>query len=371
MLRIARRRRSELNMPGNERWHVDLVLRAWAPQPGSIDVTQLRQLGGSGFSVAPLVLGGNVFGWTADRNASFAVLDRFVDAGGTMVDTADTYSVYVPGHVGGESESIIGEWAHARKSGYRVQLATKVGMRMPDGAGLGREWIVAEVEASLRRLRRDWIDLYYAHCDDEFVPQEETQEAFDQLVRAGKVRALGASNLTPSRLASAINISNRLGFAHYTVFQPCFNLIDQNRFPPDFRDYCRLNNLGVVSYWALASGFLTGKYRSRDDVAGTPRSSRLRGYMDDASLKLVSLLRDIAAETGTTPAQLALAWIMAQPGITAPIASATTAEQADELTAAMGLCLDREVLARLDEGARELAISRVSDQPPTANLRRV
>lgn len=312
-------------------------------------MTEQRNLGSTCLSVAPLVAGGNVFGWTIDEKTSFDVLDAWADAGVTMIDTADVYSSFVPGNAGGESETIIGKWMKSRGNRANIQIATKVGMQpIGDLKGLNPPTIAAGIDASLRRLQTDHVDLYYAHFDDESATQEAVAEAFDGLVRAGKVRALGASNFAQARLTSALEIAKTNRLASYGALQPHFNLMSPEKFPADYRQYCIDQNIGVLSYFALASGFLTGKYRSADDAGGAARAQLLTGYFSPRGDKVLATLDRIAGETGATPAQIALAWVMATPGITAPIASATSIAQVESLVPAMDLSLSDEQMAALD-----------------------
>ena len=310
----------------------------------------LRRLGASELKIAPLVLGGNVFGWTADRTASFAVLDAFVDRGGTMIDTADVYSAWVPGHRGGESETVIGEWLKASGKRDAVQLATKVGM-LPGESGekLAPARIAAACDASLRRLGTDRIDLYFAHQDDEAVPQEAVAEAFARLVQAGKVRVLGASNFHAARLRSAFECARAAGLPHYQVLQPEYNLVSRGKFEGELQDYCIENNIGVVPYYGLASGFLTGKYRSADDLGKSVRGGRMQALLDGKGPAVLAAMDAVAGETRATLAQIALAWLLAQPGVCAPIASATSVEQLEELLPALTLELSADQLERLTE----------------------
>lgn len=296
-----------------------------------------------------LVLGGNVFGWTAGEPTSFAILDRFVAAGGTMIDTADVYSAWISGHKGGESETVIGHWLKQRGRRDDVLIATKVGMQPgAAGTGLAPARIVEAIEGSLKRLQTDYIDLYYAHTDDPDVPQEAVLETFDALVRAGKVRALGASNFAAERLASALDISAAKGLAAYTVLQPEYNLMARGKFEGALCDLCIARGIGVLSYFGLAAGFLTGKYRSEADLAKSQRGARIAPYLTDKGYAVLAVMDEIAAETGMTLAQIALVWNAAQPGVTAPIASATSLDQLEELLGAMMLALSPEQLARLD-----------------------
>ena len=311
-------------------------------------MTAQRKLGDSGLTTPPLILGGNVFGWTADRAASFAVLDAFIAGGGRMIDTADVYSVWAPGNIGGESESIIGEWLASRGRRDDVLLATKVGMR-PDGPqALSAERIVAGVNASLKRLRTEYIDLYFAHRDDAETPLEVTLGAFDKLIQAGKVRAIGASNYEAARLAQALKISAERRIGRYTVLQPQYNLVAREDFEGPLQDLCVAEGIAVVPYYGLASGFLTGKYRTPADLAGKARGTSAEKYLNDYGLGVLAALDNVAAETQATPAQVALAWLAAQRSVVAPIASATSVVQVEELLGAMELKLSAAQLAVLD-----------------------
>lgn len=306
------------------------------------------RLGSSDLEIAPLVLGGNVFGWTADRDASFAVLDAFVAGGGTMIDTADVYSAWVDGHRGGESETMIGEWLKASGKRDRVLIATKVGMLPGEGGEkLAPARIAAACEASLKRLGTDRIDLYFAHQDDENVPQEAALEAFAKLVHAGKVRVLGASNFHAARLKSANESARAAGLPRYDVLQPEYNLVSRDKFEGELEDYCIEQNVGVIPYYGLASGFLTGKYRSRDDLSKSVRGGRMGDLLEGRGKAVLDALDGVAAETGATLAQISLAWLIAQDGVTAPIASATSVGQVEELLPAMTLTLSTDQLDRL------------------------
>lgn len=313
----------------------------------------LRRLGATDLRIAPLVLGGNVFGWTADRDASFAVLDAFAAGGGTMIDTADVYSAWIPGHKGGESESVIGDWL--KRSGKRedVLIATKVGMLPGEGGEkLAPARIAAACDASLRRLGIDTIDLYFAHQDDDAVAQEDALAAFGKLIDAGKVRALGASNFHAARLKSANDAARAHGLPHYHVLQPEYNLVSRHKFEGQLQDYCVEQNIGVVPYYGLASGFLTGKYRSKDDLGKSVRGGRMGDLLEGKGSAVLETMDAVAAETGASLARIALAWLAAQPGVTAPIASATSVAQVEELLGAMTLALSAEQLERLsDAGA--------------------
>lgn len=314
-------------------------------------MTELRALGATGLSVAPLVVGGNVFGWTADEATSFAILDAFADAGITTIDTADVYSAFA-GLAGGESETVIGKWMKARGNRDRIQVATKVGLLPIDGAkGLAPKVIAAGVEASLRRLQTDYIDIQFAHVDDETVPQEDVAAAFDALVKAGKVRVLGASNFPQARLASALAIAEREGLTGYGVIEPNFNLMNPENFPESYRRFCTERGIGVMSYYGLAGGFLTGKYRTAEDIVGSSREPWLGSYFNARGTAVLAAMDLIAAETGATLPQIAIAWIIATPGITAPIASATSVAQVESLLPALTLKLTAGQKAALDAAA--------------------
>lgn len=307
-----------------------------------------RPLGATDLETPPLVLGGNVFGWTADKDTSFRVLDAFVERGGRMIDTADVYSAWVDGHQGGESEAVIGEWLRATGKRDQVLLATKVGMLPGEGGEkLAPARIAAAVEASLQRLGTDRIDVYFAHQDDEAVPQEAYLAAFARLVEAGKVRVLGASNFHAMRLKSAIDIAVREALPLIHVFQPEYNLVSRHRFEGELQNLCIEHNIAVTPYYGLASGFLTGKYRSRDDLSKSVRGGGMAELLEGKGAALLAAMDSVAAETGATLAQIALAWLAAQPGVTAPIASATSVEQVEELTGSWDLNLSKDQLERL------------------------
>jgi aryl-alcohol dehydrogenase-like predicted oxidoreductase len=308
-----------------------------------------RRIGRSDLKVAPFCLGGNVFGWTADETTSFAILDRFIARGFDFVDTANVYSRWAPGHQGGESESVIGGWFAARPGARdRIVLATKVGMDMGEaGKGLSARHIEASCEASLRRLQTDRIDLYQSHVDDAEVPFEETLRAYERLIAAGKVRAIGASNYGATRLAEALAVSAASGLPRYECLQPDYSLAERG-FEAELEKLCRAEEIGVIGYFSLAAGFLTGKYRSAQDAAGRPRENRVAKYLTPRGLALLDLLGSVAREHGATQAQVALAWIIARPGITAPIASATSVAQLDDLLGAAALHLSADAIARLD-----------------------
>jgi aryl-alcohol dehydrogenase-like predicted oxidoreductase len=309
---------------------------------------QHRPLGRSGLQVSPLCLGGNVFGWTADEATSFAILDRFVDAGANFIDTADVYSRWAPGHVGGESETIIGNWLARTGKRGRVVIATKVGSDMGQGRrDLSRTWIRKAVEDSLRRLRTDVIDLYQSHWDDTETPLAETLGTYAELIREGKVRAIGCSNYDAPRLREALALHASQGLPRYESLQPHFNLVDRGGYAGEREEICRQEGIGVIPYYSLASGFLTGKYRKPEDAAGRARSGAGK-YLDADGLALLATLDEVAARHRATPAQVALAWAMARPGLTAPIASATSVAQLDELLGATRIALDADSIAKLD-----------------------
>ena len=316
---------------------------------------QLRELGRSGLQVSPLAFGGNVFGWTVDEAQSFRLLDAWLDAGFNFVDTADVYSRWVPGHTGGESEAIIGKWLRQSGKRNRVVLATKVGKPMGDGkAGLSAAYIRAAVDASLTRLKTDHIDLYQSHDDDAGTPLEETLEAFAGLIKAGKVRAIGASNYSAPRLAEALDVSERLGLPRYESLQPLYNLYDRAVFEDALAPLCLERGVGVINFYALAAGFLTGKYRSAADAGKSARGANTtKKYLNARGLRILAALDAVAATHGATPAQVAIAWQIAQPAVTAPIASATSTAQLDELAKAATLELDEASIAALDAASRE------------------
>ncbi len=310
----------------------------------------LRRLGSTDLKIAPLVLGGNVFGWTADRAASFAVLDAFVAGGGTMIDTADVYSAWVDGHKGGESEVMIGEWLKASGKRDDVLIATKVGMLPGEGGEkLAPARIAAAAEASLKRLGTDRIDLYYAHQDDDSQTQEAVLEAFGKLVDAGKVRVIGASNFHAARLKSAVEAAKTSDLPRYHVLQPEYNLVSRTKFEGELQDYCVTENIGVLPYYGLASGFLTGKYRTKDDLSQSVRGGRMGELLEGTGKAVLDAMDSVVETTGATHAQVALAWLIAQPGVTAPIASATSVKQIEDLLPAMTLELTKDQLDALTE----------------------
>jgi aryl-alcohol dehydrogenase-like predicted oxidoreductase len=293
----------------------------------------------------PLVLGGNVFDFTADYDTSFAILDRFYEAGGRMVDTAQGYSVWVPGHVGGESEAVIGQWLEARGVRSEMRIATKTGM-MGNPGDLQPQKVAEELDKSLERLRTDYVDLYYAHRDDTGTPQDEVAEGFDLLVRAGKVRELGASNYNEPRLAAAIEAAAARGFTPFTVLQNEYNLVERGAYPPELQEFCVKFGVAHFPWFGLAAGFLTGKYRTREDLARHNRGSSIERFFDHG-LAVLPTLDQVVAETGASHGAVALAWLMKQPGIAAPIASASKPEQLDVQFEALKLNLTEDQLARL------------------------
>jgi aryl-alcohol dehydrogenase-like predicted oxidoreductase len=309
---------------------------------------QLRPLGRSGLMVPPLCFGGNVFGWTVDKAGTDRLLDALKDADLAFIDTADVYSRWIPGHQGGESETLIGQWLAARGGRDQVIIATKVGMDMgPGRKGLSAARIREAVDASLTRLQTDYIDLYQAHRDDADTPLEETLQAFGDLIAAGKVRAIGASNYSAERLAAALKASADHGLPRYESLQPHYNLYERSQFEGPTEQLCLDQDIGVIPYWSLASGFLTGKYRSEDDIKGA-RGGSVKGMLNARGFAILAALDAVSAEVKATPAQVALAWLMAKPAITAPIASATSLDQLQDLIAAVSLTLPAEAMARLD-----------------------
>ena len=311
---------------------------------------EMRRLGNSDIEVAPLALGGNVFGWTADETASFAILDAFVDAGGNMIDTADVYSAWVPGHRGGESETVIGRWLKrdpAKRD--KVVIATKVGFM----SGLAPDVIASACDASLQRLGIETIDLYYHHKDDLAVPLAESLGAMDQLVKVGKVRAIGLSQYPPERLDEAMHSAEANGFERPCVLQTWYNLVDRDKLEGPLRDAALKHGLGVIPFYGLANGFLTGKYRSRDDLAKSVRGDRVEGYLEGRGLQVLAAMDRINAETGAPLAAIALAWTSAQPCVVSTLASATSVAQLSELTAALHLRLTAEQIRLLDDASAE------------------
>ena len=311
-----------------------------------------RKLGNSGLEVAPLAFGGNVFGWTVDEPTSFELLDAFVEAGFNLIDTADMYSTWVKGNKGGESETIIGKWLKRSGKRTKVVIATKVGKEMgPNRKGLSKAYIKQAVEDSLRRLQTDYIDLYQSHADDPETPLEETLEAYDQLIKQGKVRAIGASNYSAARLAQSLDVSEKTGYPRYESLQPLFNLYDRVDYENVLEPLCRERGLGVISYFSLASGFLTGKYRSEDDLSNRARSDFVKKCLNARGLAIIDALDKVAQEHNMTPAQVALSWLIAHPSITAPIASATNLKQLNELIQATTIELNPSAMDLLNQAS--------------------
>ena len=305
---------------------------------------QKRRIGNSSLEIAPLALGANVFGWTADEAASFAILDEFVTAGGSMIDTADVYSAWAPGHSGGESETVIGRWLKRSGKRDKVVIATKVGFM----AGLAPQTIAAACDESLQRLGVDCIDLYYQHKDDEAVPLADSLGAFDELRRAGKIRAVGLSQFSPPRLEEAVRVAKAEGFEPPCALQTWYNLVEREKLEGSLLDAAVSNELGILPFYSLANGFLTGKYRSRDDLGKSPRGMRNAEYLEGRGMRVLEALDEVAAETRAALATVALSWTMAQPGITAPIASATSIDQLREIVASLNLELTSDQIERLN-----------------------
>ncbi len=311
-----------------------------------------KKLGRTDLAVSPLVFGGNVFGWTADRDRSFELLDRFVEAGFETIDSADVYSAWIPGNKGGESETIIGEWLAARGNRDRVVIITKIGMGgIPGRKGLSAAWIEQGVEESLRRLKTDYIDLYFSHVFDEEVPVEETLDAYDRLIRAGKVRHIGASNHDARQLQTALEVSRKASLPRYDVLQPQYNLYDRQGYDGSLRDLAITEGLGVITYFSLASGFLTGKYRDEDDLGKSPRGHGIGHYLDARGHRVLGALDRVAGAESAQPAEVALAWLIAREGVTAPIASATTLAQLESLIRSTHLTLSQEQIDDLDRAS--------------------
>jgi aryl-alcohol dehydrogenase-like predicted oxidoreductase len=312
-----------------------------------------RKLGRSELMVAPLAFGGNVFGWTADEQTAFRLLDAFVAAGFNLVDTADVYSKWVSGNQGGESETIIGKWLQQSGKRSQVVIATKVGGEMgKDMKGVSKTYITKAVEDSLRRLQTDHIDLYQTHYDDESVPVEETLSTYAALIQAGKVRVIGASNISPERLQLSLHNSEDYGYPRYETLQPEYNLYDREKYEKHYAPVCEEHGLSVLPYYALASGFLSGKYRAATDIAKSPRGQKAVSYLNERGLRILAALDEVAARYHTQPASIAIAWLAQRPNIAAPIASATSVEQLDELIKAASLQLDKEAVALLDDASR-------------------
>jgi aryl-alcohol dehydrogenase-like predicted oxidoreductase len=312
-----------------------------------------RKLGNSSLEVAPLIFGGNVFGWTVkDEKAASELLDHFVDGGFNMIDTADVYSNWIPGNHGGESETIIGKWLKQSGKRSRVLIATKSGLDMGNGRkGLSRKHILQSADESLARLQTDYIDLYQSHTEDKETSLDETLEAYAELIKAGKVRAIGASNFQPATLQAALKISREKNLPRYESLQPEYNLYVRDKFEGELESVCRENHIGVIPYFSLASGFLTGKYRSEEDLENRSRGSRVQKYLNPRGLRILKALDEVSQQFGATPAQVSLAWLLAKPTITAPIASATSVKQLDELLGATRVKLDPAAVQKLDEAS--------------------
>lgn len=308
-----------------------------------------RQLGNSDLLVSPVAFGGNVFGWTIEEKTSFGLLDKFVAAGFNLIDTADVYSNWVPGNKGGESETIIGNWLKARNNRDKIIIATKVGGDMGQGKkDTSKKHILKAVEDSLQRLQTDYIDLYQTHWDVETIPVEETLETYTELIKQGKVRWIGASNMTLARLTESLAASRKNGYAEYQSLQPLYNLYDREQFEKDIEQFCLDNNLGVLSYYSLASGFLTGKYKMEEDFSKSQRGGGVKKYMTERGRKIISVLDGMAAKHRSTPAGIALAWLMARPSVTAPIASATKDSHLQAFVDAVSVKLSEEDLKALE-----------------------
>ncbi len=313
---------------------------------------KMRKLGKTEMEIAPLVFGGNVFGWTTDQTTSFKLLDAFIAAGFNSVDTADAYSKWVPGHKGGESETILGEWMKRSGNRKKVIVATKVGMDMGDGKkGLSKQHILRSAEDSMKRLQTDYIDLYQSHIDDPDTPLEETLGAYAELIKQGKVRAIGASNHKAERLALALHTSRKFGLPAYQTLQPNYSLIERGEFEPELEPLCKKEGLGVINYWPLAGGFLTGKYRSESDTAGKPRARNVAKFLNERDFKILAALDQVAKKYNATPARISLAWLLARPVITAPIVSATNLEQLNDLIASVQIVLDSESIEFLNQAS--------------------
>lgn len=309
----------------------------------------MRPLGRSGLNVSTVCLGGNVFGWTADEAATFRLLDAWLEAGMNFVDTADTYSVWIPGHVGGESETLIGKWMKARGNRAKVVVGTKVGMQMaPDRVGLSPAHIRRSIDDSLKRLQTDYVDLYQSHRDDPAVPIADVLGTYGELIKAGKVRAIGASQFSAARLKESLETSEKSGLPRYESLQPHYNLYERQSFESELAPVAKAAGLGVIPYYGLASGFLTGKYRSEKDFGKSPRGANMGRFLNERGLKILAALDDVAARRNANPAQVAIAWLIARPEITAPIASATKPDQLADLVAAATLPLDAGDIAQLN-----------------------
>lgn len=311
-----------------------------------------RRLGNSDLQVAPLSFGGNIFGWTVNEKTSFELLDRFTASGFNFIDTADIYSTWVPGNKGGESEAIIGKWMKARNNRDKVIIATKVGSDVGQGQpDISKKYILKAVEASLKRLQTDYIDLYQTHVDVATTPVEETLEAYDQLVKEGKIRWIGASNFSPARLLASLEASKKHGYPSYQTLQPQYNLYDRESFEKELEQICLDHNVGVISYYSLASGFLTGKYRSEADLGKSVRGGGVKKYLNERGFTILKALDEVSAQYNTTPASVAIAWLIARRAVSAPIASATTLEQLKSLIDAARLELSDDVIEKLNKAS--------------------
>lgn len=301
--------------------------------------------------VSPITFGGNVFGWTIDEKTSFEILDAFVGSGFNFIDTADVYSRWKPGNQGGESETIIGKWMKDRNNRKDIILSTKVGSDMGDGKSLKKAYILKAVDASLQRLQTDYIDLYFSHFDDETTPVQETLEAYDELIKAGKVRWIGASNFSKERLVESLETSKKLSLPKYQVYQPEYNLYNRAKFEQDFEQIVLDNQIGVINYYALASGFLTGKYRSEADLNKSQRGGGVKDFLNERGFKILKALDEVSEQYNATPASVAIAWLIARPSITAPIASVTSTSQLKDLVAAASLKLSNDDIDILDDAS--------------------
>lgn len=311
-----------------------------------------RKLGHSDLFVYPIAFGGNVFGWTADEKRSFEILDGFTDAGFNFIDTADVYSAWVPGNAGGESETIVGNWMSQKKNRDKIILATKVGAPLgPDKKGLSKKYIFQAVEDSLKRLKTDYIDLYQSHYDDPDTPIQETLEAYHQLIKEGKVRWIGASNFSPERLIESLEIAKKLNLPKYQTLQPEYNLYQREGYEKNYEQIVQDNGLGTINYYALASGFLTGKYRSEEDLNKSQRGRAVKNYLNERGFKILKALDDVSEQYSADQASIALAWLIARPSITAPIVSVTSLGQLEDLKKAASLKLNIEDIAILDEAS--------------------
>jgi aryl-alcohol dehydrogenase-like predicted oxidoreductase len=314
---------------------------------------ETRRLGQSSLEVPPITFGCNVFGWTADEKTSFALLDAWLDAGFNFLDTADVYSRWHPGNSGGDSEMIIGKWLRARSNRDKIILATKLGIEMAPGKkGLSKAYMQTAVEDSLRRLQTDYIDLYQSHRDDPETPIEETLSAYADLIKQGKVREIGASNFSAARMAESLKISTDKGLPRYQSLQPHYSLVERAEFEGPLEDLCLAEKIGVIGYYSLASGFLTGKYRSQADTQGQARGSRVQKYLDDYGFSVLAALDEVAARYEAKPGQIALAWLIARPSVTAPIASATNLQQLAELVEAAEIELDADSIQKIDTASQ-------------------